>query len=154
MSCKLDKKFLYAYADNTIDPLEKIFVDEHLKCCDECTKALELIYDIDKNLSTMEEDDDLVFPERLSTISELIAENCISQIEEKDLKLKIQNNYRVYRNFKGNIKNSRRLYKKNPFNKFIHKSIKSSIKFIEKPIKKSITKKIKKTKLFKLFNAS
>lgn len=152
MSCKLDKKFLYAYADNTIDPLEKILVDEHLKYCDECTKALKLIYDIDKNLSTM--DDDLVFPERLSTISQLTAENCISKIEENDLKLKIQNNYRFYRNFKGNLKNSRKLYKKNPFNKFIHKSIKSSIKFIERPIKKSITKKIKKTKLFKLFNAS
>lgn len=152
MSCKLDKKFLYSYADNTIDPLEKIFVDEHLKYCDECTKALELIYSIDKNLSTME--DDLVFPERLSTISELIAENCISQIEENNLKLKLQNNYRVYKSFKQNIKNSRKLYKKNPFNKFIHKGINNSINFIEKPIKKSITKKIKKTKLFKLFNVS
>lgn len=149
MSCKLDKKFLYSYADNTIDPLEKIFVDEHLKYCDECTKTLELIYRIDKNLSTM--DDDLVFPERLGSISELIAENCISQIEENDLKLKIKNDYRVYRNFKENIKNSRKLYKKNPFNKFIHKGINNSINFIAKPIKKSITKKIK---LFKLFNVS
>ncbi|NMM63355.1 zf-HC2 domain-containing protein [Clostridium sp. P21] len=152
MSCKLDKKFLYAYADNTIDPLEKIFVEEHLKHCDECIKTLELIHNIDKNLSTI--DDDFIFPERLSLISELVAENCISKVEEKDFKLKITNMYRCYKTFKKNIKKPRKLYKQNLFNKFINKNIDKSIKFIEKPIKKAITKKIRKVKIFNLFNAS
>jgi predicted anti-sigma-YlaC factor YlaD len=51
MNCKLNKDLLYSYADNTIEPLEKIFVEEHLKYCKQCRKDLKLIYSIDKNLN-------------------------------------------------------------------------------------------------------
>ncbi|SHN86960.1 zf-HC2 domain-containing protein [Desulfitobacterium chlororespirans] len=40
MTCKLDKLLLQDLLDGTIDPLEKLLVDEHLKICPECRKDL------------------------------------------------------------------------------------------------------------------
>lgn len=52
MSCdKIDASLLQDYLDNTIDPLEKIFVQNHLKICDKCRRELSelklLLYDLD-----------------------------------------------------------------------------------------------------------
>lgn len=153
MSCKLNKEFLYSYADNTIDPLEKILLEEHLKYCEECSKALALILSIDNTLIDLGKEN-LTFPKKLNTISKLVAENCISKIEEDNLKLKIKNMYKSYKLTNSSIRNSRNLYKKNPFNRFINKNIKKPITLIKKPIKKSISSKIKKINIFNLFNAS
>lgn len=40
MSCKLDKVLLQDLLEGIIDPLEKLFVEEHLKTCKECRKEL------------------------------------------------------------------------------------------------------------------
>ncbi|WP_019849518.1 zf-HC2 domain-containing protein [Desulfitobacterium sp. PCE1] len=40
MTCKLDKLLLQDLLDDTLDPIEKLFVDEHLKICPECRKEL------------------------------------------------------------------------------------------------------------------
>ncbi|HHY28856.1 MAG TPA: hypothetical protein GX523_19325 [Desulfitobacterium dehalogenans] len=40
MTCKLDRMLLQALLDDTLDPIEKLFVDEHLKICPECRKEL------------------------------------------------------------------------------------------------------------------
>jgi hypothetical protein len=91
MSCKLDKQLLYSLADNTIEPLERIFVEEHLKYCTECKKELELIKKLDKELNEFKFE--IPIPERLSTLSQLLVENCINQMENEDTKLKNQKYY-------------------------------------------------------------
>lgn len=40
MDCKFDKFLLQDLLEGIIDPLEKIFVEEHLKTCKECRKEL------------------------------------------------------------------------------------------------------------------
>ncbi len=40
MECKIDKYLLYEYMDKTIDPLEKIFLEQHLKTCTHCRKDI------------------------------------------------------------------------------------------------------------------
>lgn len=40
MTCKLDKKLLQDLLDEIIEPVEKLFVEEHLKSCQECRMEL------------------------------------------------------------------------------------------------------------------
>lgn len=52
MTCdKIDASMLQEYLENTIDPLEKIFVENHLTICKECRRELSelklLLYDLD-----------------------------------------------------------------------------------------------------------
>ena len=51
MDCKLDKFLLQDLLEGMIDPIEKLFVKEHLKICKECRKELTelklLFWDLD-----------------------------------------------------------------------------------------------------------
>jgi hypothetical protein len=40
MACKLDKALLQDLLEGIIDPIEKLFVEEHLKSCKECRQEL------------------------------------------------------------------------------------------------------------------
>lgn len=40
MSCKLNAELLQELLEGTIDPVERIFVEEHLKTCHQCRKDL------------------------------------------------------------------------------------------------------------------
>lgn len=40
MECKIDKYLLYEYLDKTIDPLERIFLEQHIKECTHCRKDI------------------------------------------------------------------------------------------------------------------
>lgn len=151
MNCKLDKDLLYAYADETIDPLERIFVEEHLKYCDSCKKDLKLIYIIDENLKNLEED--LILPERLRTISELIVENCLNEGEREDTKARLKNIYSLYLDINKNIVAPGKFYKQNPFNKFINDKINESANQLGKTIRKYTYKKLKGLSFFRLFKA-
>lgn len=151
MNCKVDKNLLYAYSDNTIDPLEKIFIEEHLSCCDSCKRDLEIINLIDENLNNIEED--IIFPERLSAISQLVVENYLEQIEDENFKAKIEELYNSCREINKVIKDSKSIYKSNPVNKFIYKNVNQSINYMKKPVKKYIKKKVSKISIFNLFNA-
>ena len=41
MSCSFDKDILSRFARGKIDPLEKVFLEEHIKKCSECRSYLE-----------------------------------------------------------------------------------------------------------------
>lgn len=151
MNCKFDKNLLYAYADKTIDLLEKIFVEEHLKYCDSCKRDLEVINLIDENLNNIGED--IIFPERLSMISQLVVENCLEKIDQEDFKSKVESIYSSCKEINKIIKGSQNLYKLNPFNKFIHESVNKSINYVKKPVKKYVKKKVAKVSIFNLFKA-
>lgn len=50
MGCKFDKEIIHKYIDNTIDPLELIFLKEHIKVCEDCKNELELMSKLDESL--------------------------------------------------------------------------------------------------------
>lgn len=50
MGCKFDKEIIHKYIDNTIDPLELIFLKEHIKVCEECKNELELMSKLDDSI--------------------------------------------------------------------------------------------------------
>ena len=149
MSCKLDKQLLYSLADNTIEPLERIFVEEHLKYCDECKKELELIEKIDKELNEFEFE--MLIPEQLESLSQLLVENCINQMENEDMKLKNHNYNENMKLLKKAIIGAYKAPYNNPYNKFIERNLTKAVGVIGKPAKKYYDGKISKIKIFKLF---
>lgn len=150
MTCNMDEYYLYAYDDGTIDPLEKIFVEEHLKHCSKCRKQLEIIKSIENGLSMIQ----LPVPDRLSEISQMVAENCIESVENKDSRVKRQN-YRENMKSIGNIIiRSQFLKNNNPYNKAINKCVKAAVSAAEKPAKKYIRKKMAKFNLLKILKVA
>ncbi|MGB7606626.1 MAG: zf-HC2 domain-containing protein [Lutisporaceae bacterium] len=50
MICKFDKNIIHKYLDNTIDPLELIFLKEHIAVCKDCKDEIELMSKLDDSL--------------------------------------------------------------------------------------------------------
>lgn len=116
--CKLDKELLYSYTDKTIDPLEKIFVEEHIKYCTECQRDLKFIGLVDDVLEKDFPSVDL--PVRLNLLSVMIAENCINQIEDASVKDRITAIIRSCKHFSDITMSGIKAYKSNPYNKYIN----------------------------------
>lgn len=148
MMCSLDKTLLYSYGDGTIGPLEKIFVEEHLKYCTECNKELKLIKGMEDGLMKMEAC--ITLPEKLSIIAELVAENCIDQIEKEAGHLEAFNYFQHAKKISRTIVNSQKYRYENPYNNYIKKSIENAAKTVVKPIKSYCKKKVSELSLFKL----
>lgn len=149
MSCKFDKQLLDYMADGTIEPLERIFAEEHLKYCSECKKELEEIKAFDKELNEIQFE--MPIPERVSIISQLLVDNCISEIENEDLKLKAHNYNEDMKLLRRTINEAYKISYNNPYNKFIEKSLTRTVNFIGKPVKQYYKKKIAKSTIGKLF---
>ncbi|CAA7601333.1 Putative zinc-finger [Acididesulfobacillus acetoxydans] len=78
MDCKLDKVLLQDLLEGTIDPVEKLFVEEHLKTCRECRQELTelklLFWDLfDKS------NYEVSLPSELDQIKDLILANAAEQ---------------------------------------------------------------------------
>ena len=76
--CKLDKLLLYSYEDNSINPLEKIIVEEHLKYCNECRNELKEIREFEENINHIDFED-IELPDDLDELCSLVIDNCISK---------------------------------------------------------------------------
>lgn len=57
MSCLFDKTIIQKYADNSIDPLEMVFLKEHMNYCAECRKEAELAKKLENKLEKFFIDD-------------------------------------------------------------------------------------------------
>lgn len=82
MECNFDKSLLQAFIDNSIEPLELIFLTEHIKVCQKCRDDLEELYSVDQRLKSLY-NQDIEYSDRLTTITELTVDNLFMQIEEK-----------------------------------------------------------------------
>jgi len=82
MECKFDKSLLQALIDNSIEPLELIFLTEHIKVCQKCRDDLEELYTVDQRLKSLF-NQDIEYSDRLTNITELTVDNLFMQIEEK-----------------------------------------------------------------------
>ena len=74
MDCKLDKVLLQDLLEGIIDPVEKLFVEEHLKTCKECRKELTelklLFWDLNDKANY-----DISIPEELDQMKDSILES-------------------------------------------------------------------------------
>lgn len=86
MECKFDKSLLQAFIDNSIEPLELIFLTEHIKVCQHCRDDLEAFYSLDQSLKSLFREN-VEYGDRLAIITELTVDNIFAQTEEK-MKLK------------------------------------------------------------------
>jgi hypothetical protein len=147
MSCKVSKELIYAYSDNEIDTLEKIFIEEHLKYCEKCNEELKMIKLIESNLNNLEHD--IKLPKRLSNLSELVAINCIARDGENNRKLKIFDYLKDITSMSAKILQSQKLSYDNPYNRFIKKGAQITTKALGKPIKNYYKKKVSELSLLK-----
>lgn len=148
MTCNMDEKFLYDYEDGTIDPLEKIFVEEHIKHCNKCKKQLKIIKTIENGLKAAPNKTSV--PDKLSVISQMVAENCITRIENEDPSVRRRNYKENMKALRSVIINTQFLQNNNPYNKAVKKCIKVVATAAEKPAKDYIKKKMSKFNVFKM----
>lgn len=79
MSCSFDKGIIQNYADNTIDPLEFVFLKEHLSYCGECRRELDLVMTLENELSKFfDEDNDAKEFDALIT---MLVDDCMDELE-------------------------------------------------------------------------
>ncbi|MBU3093353.1 zf-HC2 domain-containing protein [Clostridium sp. CM028] len=147
MCCKFDKELLYAFDDKTIEPLEKIFIEEHIKYCTDCQKDLKLITIINENIK--DELSHIEFPDKLSIISQLVAENCISEMDNISIRMKVHNIIVTYKGIHNVITESSEAYKNNPYNNFISNRIDATFNYIKTPVKHMIKNKINEMSIVK-----
>jgi hypothetical protein len=81
MDCKFDAALLHDYLEGTIDDLEKIFVDEHLKVCRKCKKELTLLKLLFWELEGIS-DEDIELPVELEYIREKAVDNIMADESE------------------------------------------------------------------------
>ena len=146
MKCKFDISILYSYVDGTIEPLEKIFLEEHIKYCEKCNKELNTIKIIEDSLLSLDND----IPERLSILSELIVEDCLREIEGESFKVKMTNYFQDVKTISSMVINPQRMYYENPVENFVKYNVLKTSKVVFKPIKNYINKKKPKFNLLKL----
>ncbi len=74
MKCNFDKTILHEFIDDSIEPLEMIFLSEHIKHCKSCEKELNLLYEMDKKLKSFYHKKPQ-YPNRLDDIGKLVIES-------------------------------------------------------------------------------
>ncbi len=73
MECRFDIDLILEYVEGTIEPLEKIFVEEHLKVCRKCRKELNQFKLLYFELENLEEPKEV--PEELEGIRNTVLDN-------------------------------------------------------------------------------
>lgn len=140
MSCGFDREIIQKYADNTIDPLEFIFLNEHINYCDECRKELELVMALENEMDKFFDDDcDLADLDLLIT---RLVNDCICEVNKTE-KLK----YIISRGIRmgsGIIDNSLRFIKYIPGRKHIAKGVRNTASITRNILAAAVKNKIGK----------
>jgi predicted anti-sigma-YlaC factor YlaD len=81
MSCSFDRELIQKYADNSIDPLEFIFLREHMNYCGECRLELDLVMTLERELEKFFGED--INTEGLDNMIAKLVDDCIDEVERK-----------------------------------------------------------------------
>ena len=73
MECSVGSYMIQMYIEGTIDPLEKIFVEEHLKVCKNCRKELTRLKLLYFELENLDEPSEV--PDVLEQVSNMVLDN-------------------------------------------------------------------------------
>ncbi len=133
MSCdNIDATLLQDYLEETIDPLEKIFVESHLNICKECRRELTelklMFWDLN-NKSNYE----IEYPEELNTLGTNLIDNFLN--EETKIGVKKVVNMQV-----NNLKMSGKFLEYIPGAKQTPRVLKKASKGLAKGLKKGVGK--------------
>jgi len=146
--CNMNKQLLYSYADDSIEPLEKIILEEHLKYCEECTDELIKIRNMEYELTTFDFED-IEMPKRLSDLSELIIDNCLNEVGKEKPEITYNNYKESIKLMKSTILDGYMLRYNNPYDKLIKKNINVTANVVKKAVGKYCKSKLKNSKLAK-----
>ena len=138
MSCGFDREIIQKYADNTIEPLEFIFLKEHINYCEACRRELDLTMTLENELDKFfdfdaeEKDLDLI-------ISRLV-DDCMYELNKRE-KLKYAFNKAIEVG-NGIMDNSFKFVEYIPGSKVLGKGVKKTAsitgKFVKAVMKKEI----------------
>lgn len=79
MSCCFDKEIIQKYVDNTIDPLEFVFLKEHMNYCGECRRELDLVMTLENELSKFFEEDSEA--KEFDLLITQLVDSCMDEVE-------------------------------------------------------------------------
>jgi hypothetical protein len=82
MTCRFDREIIQKYADNTIDPLELIFMKEHINYCNECRAELDLIMNLEDQLDKFFNDDSDI--KDLDMLITSLVDDCMSELNKRE----------------------------------------------------------------------
>ena len=101
MSCLFDKSIIQKYADDTIDPLELVFLKEHINYCAECRKEIELTMALEHKLGEFFVDDPGT--NKLELMIEDLVEDCMYELNSREkLKYVLRRYIRLGRGIRHN----------------------------------------------------
>ncbi len=155
--CNMDKELLYSYADDSIEPLEKIILEEHLKYCEECAEELIEIRNMECKLTAFDFED-IEIPQRLSDLSELIIDNCLNEVEKEKPEITYDNYKECIKLMKSTILDGYKLRYNNPYDKLIKKNIDITTNIVKKAAgtyckRKFENSRLAKSRLYKILRA-
>ncbi len=155
--CNMNKELLYSYEDNSIEPLEKIILEEHLKYCNECSDELIGIRKAEEIVSTFDFED-INVPERLSLLKELVYDNCLKEMENEQSRINYDNYKESLRLIRSTLFTGCSYICNNPYDKFLKKNFNRSLKLATKVTKNYCRRKIEKSrfaqsKIYKILKA-
>lgn len=144
MSCGFDREIIQKYADNTIEPLEFIFLKEHINYCSECRKELEMLMTLENGLHEFFNDDSEVKDMDLDISG--IVDDCMRELNKREklkyaLKRSIESGKRI-------IDNSARFAGFLPGSKYIAKRVKRTASSAGNIVKSYAKKEVKKLLTF------
>ncbi len=136
MDCKFDTALLHDYLEGTIDDLDRIFVDEHIKVCKKCKKELTMLKLLFWELNEIDTDE-IELPAEMESIREKAIDNIMVD-DNRNFSV------RKFLEFqKKSLENSSIYMSFLPGKKFLKKSIKKSSSLIYNASGKAIKKSIK-----------
>lgn len=140
MSCCFDKEIIQKYADNTIDPLEFIFLKEHMNYCGECRRELDLVMTLENQLSKFFDDDSEV--KELDLLITKLVYDCMDEVEKnKKLKYAINKGMEIGSHI---VDNSIRFVEYIPGSKRMSKGVKKTASFTRDMLKTLVKKEVGK----------
>ena len=136
MTCRFDRDIIQKYSDNTIDPLESIFLKEHINYCNECKQELELVMTLENQLDKVfDYDSDM---KNLDLLITSLIDDCMYELNKRE-KLK----YALKRSLEigsGIMDNSLRFVEfipgKKPLSKGVEKTASITVNFLAAIIRK------------------
>jgi len=143
MSCSFDKEIIQKYVDNTIDPLEFIFLKEHLSYCGECRSELDLVMNLENQLSKFFDED--CEAKELDLLITKLVDDCMDEaLKSKKLKYAISKGVEMSSRI---MDNSTRFVEYLPGRKSLGKGAKKTASFAGGLLKAVMKKEVGKLRI-------
>ena len=149
MTCKLNKDLLLAFRDDTIDPLEKIFVEEHLRYCDKCQADLYDFVALEKKLHDYFSD--LPVPLSLDYLAQMVAENLITSEYSFNAWDTFRGTLSVTKVVAKNVIRAGNMPRKDPYHQYIDRLFNQTIQFAKRPVRRIMKQRLDQLNPLKIF---